>query len=79
MSIITRLRRLEGGDGHRCNVCGYTPDNLVTFDVWTDEPTSPFYRPEPPPEPEHCTGCGRPLTFMLNIAYADPIDWEDTP
>jgi hypothetical protein len=79
VSIKTRLQRLEGGDGGACAVCGYTPGDLIRFDIRSDEQHSPFYRPEPPPEPEHCIGCGRVLTFTINVEYAgDFTDLEDT-
>jgi hypothetical protein len=73
MSVASRLRRLEG-DGGGCAICGGVPQR---FDVRTGEPSSPFYRTTPAPEPVRCQGCGRPLTFTINIQYGDPFDVDD--
>lgn len=70
-----RLDKLEdqlGGDA--CPACGSDGSAPATFRVVTDSPRSRFFSPEPV-EPECCPGCGRILTFTLNIVH-DSARWN---
>ncbi len=60
-SIRTRLGRLEG-QGARCPECRDSPQAI-----------HPYYpdKGEPEPEPERCSGCGRPLGIIFRVVYGE--------
>ena len=60
MGIDSRLRRLQARLAGACPECHGKPQAI-----------HPYYpsKGEPVPEPERCSGCGRPLGIILRVVY----------
>jgi hypothetical protein len=61
MSLKSRLRRLERGEGtERCPECHLKPKVNYVFYLG---------KGEYPPEPEYRPSCNRPLGFVIEVVY----------
>jgi hypothetical protein len=77
MGLKDRLKRLEGSEaGSRCEECGISPDDPVTFSIGEG-----LKGGEKLPPPEYCAACGQmtSVSFTLDLGSSaiNPRPEED--